>query len=852
MMHKRTLYSLLLISFMVVFAASFAVANTVVIEQKSNIPRCATQSNEVTINNSSNAAAVEIVLELSNGGTGAFATVTGIVLDAGFTAALPDFVIDMNGVDGASPDTIRITAMNLSGGSLAAGANLVGALEYSVSDDCDGQIAIDNVLEFEYPNPVGIITTQYVDDGAQLVALAVTSGYVHVANQDPVMNPVADGSVALGAVFSASASATDADLAGGCEALTYDVVSGPLGLTINASGLIQWSVPMDAVCNNPVTVKVVDGCNGEDETSFVITVLNNVPEITCPDNQMIGWGDTLTAAVVGTDADGTNLAYSIAGFDGPGIPMVDAATGAISWVTDYTSAYTGTFTLSIAVTDNFVVCDPSESNADTCSFEVQVVPFQITIEDYGPAIQGQEHIVDISMLNSGYVNYPMGGFDFLINYDASAMSLLGVDAGAFIEACGWEYFQYRYGPNGNCTGGCPSGVVRIVAMAESNDGTLFDGCYTNTPGTSNQLAQLRFLLSSDFNLECQYAPIRFVWYDCGDNTISSIYGDTLFVVEEVFDVAAGIYITDDGTSFPSFAGIAAEDSCLLGMAEKNMPWELIHFVNGGIRIICKDEIDDPGDLNLNGIAYEIADVVIFTNFFLKGLSAFGDETTEAGKLRIAASIAASDVNMDGLALSVADLVYLTRVVIGDALPYAKTNPVVASYSIDNGTISVDAEMGAAYVVVAGNQVPSLMATVMSMEFAFDGENTNILVSSIVPNASFSGEFLAVDGDIISIEMATFEGAPVTSKLVPKHFGLEQNYPNPFNPTATISFQLPTASEWTLTFYNVTGQLVETVDGFDAAGYVNYEWDASELASGVYFYKLEAGAFSATKKAVLLK
>jgi len=138
-----------------------------------------------------------------------------------------------------------------------------------------------------------------------------------------------------------------------------------------------------------------------------------------------------------------------------------------------------------------------------------------------------------------------------------------------------------------------------------------------------------------------------------------------------------------------------------------------------------------------------------------------------------------------------------------------------------------------------------------MKYNFDGENTRILVYSLEGN-SFTGEFLNVTGDIVSIEMATREGNPVVAELIPSDFALHQNYPNPFNPTTTIGFALPTACNYTLTVYNVSGQEVERFAGSHEAGIVEIEWGTGNLASGIYFYKLTAGSFTATKKMVLLK
>ena len=64
--------------------------------------------------------------------------------------------------------------------------------------------------------------------------------------------------------------------------------------------------------------------------------------------------------------------------------------------------------------------------------------------------------------------------------------------------------------------------------------------------------------------------------------------------------------------------------------------------------------------------------------------------------------------------------------------------------------------------------------------------------------------------------------------------------------------LPVASDWTITVFNVVGQRVVDFNGHSDAGIVEVLWDASNEASGVYFYKVDAGQYSVTKKMVLLK
>ena len=83
--------------------------------------------------------------------------------------------------------------------------------------------------------------------------------------------------------------------------------------------------------------------------------------------------------------------------------------------------------------------------------------------------------------------------------------------------------------------------------------------------------------------------------------------------------------------------------------------------------------------------------------------------------------------------------------------------------------------------------------------------------------------------------------------------LSQNFPNPFNPATEVSFTLPEATHARLIVYNIKGQkVVELVDQMLPAGEYTFPWLAGDIASGIYIYRLEAGAYSETRKMVLLK
>jgi hypothetical protein len=89
--------------------------------------------------------------------------------------------------------------------------------------------------------------------------------------------------------------------------------------------------------------------------------------------------------------------------------------------------------------------------------------------------------------------------------------------------------------------------------------------------------------------------------------------------------------------------------------------------------------------------------------------------------------------------------------------------------------------------------------------------------------------------------------------IPVSFSLEQNYPNPFNPTTTISYQIPELSFVTIKIFDVLGSEIATlINEEKPIGSYEVEFNASELTSGIYFYRLKAGDFIVTKKMVLMK
>lgn len=139
------------------------------------------------------------------------------------------------------------------------------------------------------------------------------------------------------------------------------------------------------------------------------------------------------------------------------------------------------------------------------------------------------------------------------------------------------------------------------------------------------------------------------------------------------------------------------------------------------------------------------------------------------------------------------------------------------------------------------------------EVTIKATQANTSASTRSVNVSLSG--MGVVAKSIKVTQLAKGATPVVEKQndIPKFFHLSQNYPNPFNPVTTITFELPNSAFVSLKVFNLLGEQVDELAGKEfPAGVHPVSFDASRLASGMYFYKIQAGEFSAVKKMVLQK
>ena len=126
-------------------------------------------------------------------------------------------------------------------------------------------------------------------------------------------------------------------------------------------------------------------------------------------------------------------------------------------------------------------------------------------------------------------------------------------------------------------------------------------------------------------------------------------------------------------------------------------------------------------------------------------------------------------------------------------------------------------------------------------------------TGIVPNHTWGYGKL----DALSAFQLVSVTDPMSETLVPKSIELFQNYPNPFNPTTIIPYSIDRTTEVKISVFNLLGQKVRTLfSGVQVQGFYRIQWNGRDdsgnaVPSGIYFYRLDVGEFSQTKKMILL-
>jgi len=171
--------------------------------------------------------------------------------------------------------------------------------------------------------------------------------------------------------------------------------------------------------------------------------------------------------------------------------------------------------------------------------------------------------------------------------------------------------------------------------------------------------------------------------------------------------------------------------------------------------------------------------------------------------------------------------------------YDRTDPDLGSYNIYRSTVS-------GFAVADSTKLASTRDTTYTDTAAVSGHQYYYLLTAVDIHGNESAPSPQLTATAMTVDMA--------AQSAPREFRLSQNYPNPFNPSTSIQFTVPSSGRATLKVYNMLGQEVaELFDGFATAGdYHQVEFNGSNLASGIYFSRLEFAGKMEVKKMLLLK
>jgi len=487
----------------------------------------------------------------------------------------------------------------------------------------------------------------------------------------------------------------------------------------------------------------------------------------------------------------------------------------------------------ITATDPNLPYEPVIVNAGYLSFAGEIT---VSMEELY-LWPGMEDWMPVYINTCGHC-FCLGSFVFSIEFDTTALCLLDVLPGNAIS--NGEYWNVQIGFDG-------PGTTRFTFINDLNNeqpaGLICD-INSNEP-----IFYMKFILDPSIEYPYNYrTPVCFMYDSLGEGH---------WDYNNICDTSGS---SDD-------YNIWINDGCEI-IPPNGENYFSLNLECGYIRV-GYNPIFPLGDINQNRHPYEIGDAVLMANHIV-------DPTAFPFSLM---QMYNSDVNQDGFHADIADLVFMINVINEriDPGPWTKAAPTDAFAAVSitentNGDIDIiinsDAAVGGALVKINHPGVELGVPAIDGMDLGYrdDGDIMTVLVysmksESIAPGTGTLFTVPVLSDGIISlreVSVSDDQGVLLNARVIddapiPMEYSLSQNFPNPFNATTSITYILPKFQFVTLDIYDLLGRKVESlVNQKQPAGVHDISFNALDLSSGIYLYRLQTDEFSDTKKMILLK
>lgn len=290
-----------------------------------------------------------------------------------------------------------------------------------------------------------------------------------------------------------------------------------------------------------------------------------------------------------------------------------------------------------------------------------------------------------------------------------------------------EEWEFRFTASRNVKYGTLASPITIITINASRVSR------EAVPIANGELFQLWMHISDQRGFEEKAERIIFAWTDCDDNAFRVSSLDTAYVAAMVSAFGEVHMLTDYVMSYENSCDVPRRvrtdgpcHNCLVsGKMVTRVP--RIIFTGGGVSGIYQGDSDYPGDVNQNGIAYEVADAELLQKFLANSIYEI-----DTSSQRFDPIMKATDANEDGQVASIADVVYLYRVIVGDALPFPRLKPYqnIVDVTVRGDTVGLESDSAIAGVLLKfrSRETPEITSlSPLQMEWSQQGAIVSVVL-----------------------------------------------------------------------------------------------------------------------------